>query len=272
MYRIWKVSCTFERKSTMPEGSQLYAPHATPRDDRRLVTADEYAQYHSQGFLVAKALVSDAEVAELKQHAMDLYDHKVKHESEYAAHGGVDRAHMLHRVDGTMERFLLHRRVLDVVEALQGPDVLALQTMQFYNRPAAREVEEDEHGGQGWHQDSKYIATYPDTLIGTWLALDTADEENGCLWVVPGTSNQPIFPEVGDNIANVHATGAFDIEPVANTSHLDDSVNTLSRVAHQYGEESWLPVRVDPGDVPPPAKPKRHHTPCACARVATTLC
>ena len=42
---------------------------------------------------------------------------------------------MLHRVDETMERYLLHRRVLDVVEALIGPDVLALQTMQFYNRP-----------------------------------------------------------------------------------------------------------------------------------------
>ena len=72
----------------------------------------------------------------------------------------TERAHMLHRVDATMERFLLHPRVVDVVEALVGPDVLALQTMQFYNQPRNPE----EHGGQGWHQDSKYIATYPDTL------------------------------------------------------------------------------------------------------------
>ena len=32
----------------MPEGSQLYAPHATPRDDRRLVTAAEFAQCDSE--------------------------------------------------------------------------------------------------------------------------------------------------------------------------------------------------------------------------------
>ena len=38
----------------MPEGSQLYAPMAAPRADRRLVTADEYAHYQSQGFLVCK--------------------------------------------------------------------------------------------------------------------------------------------------------------------------------------------------------------------------
>ena len=81
------------------------------------------------------------------------------------------------------------------------------------------------------------------------MALGTADEENGCLWVVPGSNNEPVFPEVEGNIANVHASGAFDIEPVANTSNLDDGVNSLSRVAQQYGEETWLPVVVEPGDV-----------------------
>ena len=65
---------------------------------------------------------------------------------------------------------------------------------------------------------------------------------------VPGSNNQPIFPEPG-SIANVHATGSFDVEEVADTSNLDDSVNTLSRVAQEYGEQSWVAVRVDPGDV-----------------------
>ena len=133
----------------MPEGSQLYAPMAEPRDDRRLVTADEYAHYQSQGFLVCKGLVADDEVQELKAHAMDIFEGRVRLDSEYAGHAApTERAHMLHRVDATMERFLLHPRVVDVVEALVGPDVLALQTMQFYNQPRNPE----EHGGQGWHQ------------------------------------------------------------------------------------------------------------------------
>ena len=55
----------------MPEGSQLYAPMAAPRADRRLVTADEYAHYQSQGFLVCKGLVPDEEVSGLRAHAMD---------------------------------------------------------------------------------------------------------------------------------------------------------------------------------------------------------
>jgi phytanoyl-CoA hydroxylase len=55
---------------------------------------------------------------------------------------------------------------------------------------------------------------------------------------------QPIFPEPG-SIANVHATGSLDIDEAANTSNLDDKLNTLSRVAHKYGQETWLAVRVD---------------------------
>ena len=78
------------------EGSQLYAPMAEPRDDRRLVTADEYAHYQSQGFLVCKGLVPDDEVAELKAHAMDIFEGRVRLDSEYAGHAApTERAHRL---------------------------------------------------------------------------------------------------------------------------------------------------------------------------------
>ena len=133
----------------MPQGSRLYAPLATPREDRRLLTSAEYAHYQQEGFLVCRGLVSKEEVEELKQHAMDIYDGKVRLDSDYAGHAPPqERAHMLHRVDETMERYLLHRRVLDVVEALIGPDVLALQTMQFYNAPCTEGRAPT--GGQGW--------------------------------------------------------------------------------------------------------------------------
>jgi phytanoyl-CoA hydroxylase len=68
------------------------------------------------------------------------------------------RVHMLHRKLELHERYLLHPGVLDVLEALIGPDVLALQTMLFLKPPGKP--------GQGWHQDSYYIPTHPDTLCG----------------------------------------------------------------------------------------------------------
>ena len=99
---------------------------------------------------------------------------------------------------------------------------------------------------------SRYITTYPDTLIGCWLALERADESNGCLLVADGSNREPIYPERmsdGSERGNlIHAQGAFgDLQLVENTSHLDDSLNTLSHVAEQYGAP--VPVEVEAGDV-----------------------
>jgi phytanoyl-CoA hydroxylase len=225
-----------------------YRPLAAPRADRYRVPVDEYRRYRRDGFLVLSNLVTEDEVETLRSHADDLLHGRVTLPglappepgiSEADLLGRFTRVHMLHRVDPLSERFLLHPRILDVLEALVGPDVLALQTMLFFNPPG--------RGGQGWHQDSVYITTYPDTLIGAWLALDPADEENGCLWVAPGSHVEPIYPMPDDRMGFVHSDGAFaDLDPVQVVSHLDDSQNTLSEVARRY---EWQPVPVEPGDV-----------------------
>lgn len=37
------------------------------------------------------------------------------------------------------------------------------------------------------HQDSTFLFTEPDSLVGFWIALDDATVENGCLWMIPGS-------------------------------------------------------------------------------------
>ena len=239
----------------MPLNSALYEPHAEMRADRYLITADQYTAYQRDGFLIVRQLVPRSDALRLRERSMAIHSGEVAlPKKTKTAMDSLDRIHMLHRCDQVSEEFLLFPRVVDVVEALVGPDVLALQSMTFFNRPTTADSAGLHGGGQGWHQDSKYIATYPDTLIGTWLALDEIDEANGCLWVVPGSNHQPVYPEISapdgtPNHANVHATGAIDIQAVTQTSHLDDEVNTLSSVARQYGQESWTACRVSIGDV-----------------------
>ncbi|MCS7223184.1 MAG: phytanoyl-CoA dioxygenase family protein [Armatimonadetes bacterium] len=221
---------------------------AESRPDRYPVTVEQYRHYQKYGYLIVRDLVPQEEVEELKGHAMDLFYGRVDIPGVEKPEAGSDedllakrftRVHMLHRVDAMAERFLLHPRILDVLEALIGPDVLALQTMLFFNPPGK--------GGQGWHQDAYYITTYPDTLIGSWLALDRADEENGCLWVAPGSQVEPIYPTPGAQHGFVHSDGAIaDLPEVENVSNLDDDLNTLSPIAKRY--ES-VPVVLEPGDV-----------------------
>ena len=154
-----------------------YRVLSVQRPDRYAVKVDEYVHYQRNGYLVVRDLVSQNEVEELKRHSMDLFYGRVTmagmeppspNATEEELLKRFTRVHMLHRNDATSERFMLHPRVLDVLEVLIGPDVLSLQTMLFYNPPGK--------GGQGWHQDAYYITTYPDTLIGAWIAIDDADE------------------------------------------------------------------------------------------------
>lgn len=222
-----------------------YLPHAVDRLDRHRIAAEDYRAYGRDGYLVVRGLVPKSDIGDMYGHSDDVLHGRVRVPTVEAPPSMDDgdlaaftRVHMLHRLDPPSERMFLHPRVLDVVEALIGPDVLALQTMLFYNPPGM--------GGQGWHQDSYYITTYPDTLIGVWLPLETVDEENGCLHVLRGSHAEPIYA-APEPEGYVHARGVFrDVAPVQNVSAHDDSENDLTPIASKHG--SPVPVPVEPGD------------------------
>jgi ectoine hydroxylase-related dioxygenase (phytanoyl-CoA dioxygenase family) len=195
------------------------------------VTVEQYVRFRAEGYLVFRGLVAGDEVGELLDRVDDLAAGPLEH---------LQRIHMLHRRLELHERYLLHPRILDVVAALIGPDVLALQTMLFLKRPGA--------AGQGYHQDSFHIITEPDTLIGAWVALDRADTENGCLWITAGSQHEPVYPDADPAAGHGGDLLLADIEPVSGADEPDEARNELAHVAAKYtGRER--PAVLDPGDV-----------------------
>src|SRR4051812_30726206 len=181
--------------------------------ERYRVKVQQYCDFRRDGFLIVPGLIAAAEVDELRQHTEDLMQGRLPQQTrqmparDVTKDGGVTvqqleappahlspvekaqyflRLHMLHRQLELHERYLLHPRVLDVLEVIIGPDVLALQTMLFLKPPGKP--------GQGWHQDSYYIPTHPDSLCGAWIAIDDADELNGAMWFAKGSGVEPIYP------------------------------------------------------------------------------
>jgi len=62
---------------------------------------------------------------------------------------------------------------------------LLIQSMLIFKQPGI--------GGEvRWHQDASYLRTEPQRVVGLWLALEAADRENGCLWMVPGAHRGPL--------------------------------------------------------------------------------
>lgn len=229
---------------------------------RYQVSVEEYKTFRRQGFLVVRGLVGPHEVDELRSHTEDLMQGRLPEQAGQSLDLGDHasgvatqqlaappahlspaekaeyflRIHMLHRQLELHERYLLHPGVLDVLQALIGPDVLALQTMLFVKGPGKP--------GQGWHQDSYYIPTHPDTLCGAWIAIDDCDERNGAMWFATGSQHEPVYPpESGYGFGDHQLTG---VEGVSGVSNPNDEENDLARIADRYPQ---LLVAAKVGDV-----------------------
>ena len=51
----------------------------------------------------------------------------------------------------------------------------------------------------GWHQDIRYWSFQMPELVSVWLALGPEHEENGCLWLVPGSHRMEFRREQYDD-------------------------------------------------------------------------
>ena len=119
------------------------------------VRVEDYKAFRRDGYLKVSGLVAPDEVAELARFTDDMMAGSATLPGIAAPAAELsdaerrlyyERIHMPHRTLELAERFLLHPRIVDVLEALIGPDILALQTMLFFKQPG--------HAGQGFHQDS----------------------------------------------------------------------------------------------------------------------
>ncbi len=164
------------------------------------------AQFARDGYAVARQFFSAGEIAEIRETFM-----------AEAAHGpveGLSDGHhksltpddplswyprMMHphkhaelAVGPLSMRYMLDRRLHDVLASFMGEEPVAAQSMFYFKPPGAR--------GQELHQDNFYLRVAPDTCYAAWVAVDDADEENGGMKVVPGSNEVDIAcPEEADS-------------------------------------------------------------------------
>lgn len=84
-----------------------------------------------------------------------------------------------------VDELIRHPKVLDAVEDILGPDLLAWNTHWFIKEPGdGRYV--------GWHQDLTYWHLEPDEAITAWIALSPVTVESGAMRMVPGTHTREV--------------------------------------------------------------------------------
>lgn len=87
--------------------------------------------------------------------------------------------HALHDLDPVFAGFSRAPEIKQLVSDLNLSDALLLQSMYIFKQPKI--------GGEvTCHQDATFLYCEPLRLIGLWFALEDATVDNGCLWVISG--------------------------------------------------------------------------------------
>ena len=164
----------------------------------------ELTHFQSQGYVIVEDLYDRETMQSLKQHAIDMCldpetpSENVKWNAKAVAnpdqYQGAQALHGFWRPQTISNRFrtLCADPVLtDRLASILGPDVVTFNGLVIFK---SREI------GLAfpYHQDMWYFSKTNDIAqsCAIWLALDDADEANGCLWVVPESHTGQLYDHV----------------------------------------------------------------------------
>jgi len=142
-------------------------------------------QFVNDGYVVVPNLVSTEDLRRIADDAERFIagDYPV---SNLPDDGDVLAVHFPHWVSATAMDMVTHHGIVDVLSQITGAHLpqwdgatKCMQSMLFFKPPGLQ--------GQAWHQDERFIPTRDRSLVGAWIAVDDADVDNGCLWVLPGS-------------------------------------------------------------------------------------
>jgi phytanoyl-CoA hydroxylase len=161
------------------------------------LSAGERAQFERDGYVVVRALVDPRLCERMKTIAEDHVAREVP-PLEYEADLGYPGAPQSRTSEGgrTVRRLLqacsrenLYQQFATSVR-LGGclADLLSAPVMLVQAHHNCIMTKHPQYGSEtGWHRDIRYWAFERAELISVWLALGIERDENGGLWVVPGS-------------------------------------------------------------------------------------
>jgi ectoine hydroxylase-related dioxygenase (phytanoyl-CoA dioxygenase family) len=181
-------------------GDLFQLPASREALQRHQLTDQQIESYRENGYLAGVRVLSEEQVDRLLEELGDLMDPSHPGNSlfhEYNNNESQDPSRVLFHALGAW------RVAPGFHDALWNPafTVPASQLLegsvrfwhdQLFCKPAR------DGGVVAWHQDYSYwTRTKPIAHLTCWIALDDADEENGCITYIPGSHRWELLPITG---------------------------------------------------------------------------
>jgi ectoine hydroxylase-related dioxygenase (phytanoyl-CoA dioxygenase family) len=144
----------------------------------KLLTAAQVAQYRRDGYVFPVRVMSGADAEELEFKLRGL---------EAREGGALSRRTNMkpHLLLPWLNELVRHPKILDAVEDVIGPNILAWSSGFFTKRAG-------DPSYVSWHQDSTYWGLSSSDVVTAWLALTPSSVESGCMRVIAGTHSAQV--------------------------------------------------------------------------------
>lgn len=193
--------------------------HRSRFNQRQRLSAEACAAFERDGVIVVEAFASPAECDALKQRALELvveyapaapgtvfstrdnrhaedayFEDSANGIGVFFEEGAFDAGgklrvplaksvnklgHAMHDIDPVFNAFSRGPRMQAIADGIGLIDPKLVQSMYIFKQPGI--------GGEVvCHQDSTFLYTDPQSVVGFWFAIEDAHRDNGCLGGLPG--------------------------------------------------------------------------------------
>lgn len=151
-----------------------------------MLSEAQVAEFRERGMLLGPVVYSEAEADQLRDRMHDIIEGRAPGKPELLRNMTNNDEKVVIQIVNAWEAGPLFRRhaynpaICEMVTQLIGHPVLRVWHDQVQYKPARV------GGPTTWHQDHPYWPIIqPADLVSAWVALEDADVENGCMWMVP---------------------------------------------------------------------------------------
>lgn len=180
--------------------------------DPEALKPEDVEKFNRDGFVTSLPVFDSPEITDIR----DYFDGVLR---RVVAAGGdsysISSAHLKY---GRVYDILTNPTIVGYVGDLLGEDVIAWGSHFFCKMPGDGKA-------VAWHQDASYWPLSPSKAVTVWLAIDDADEENGCMKFIAGS----------------HHHGHMTYRPSDSGEH--NVLNQTIENPEQYGQEVLNPLQ-----------------------------
>ncbi|WP_282610907.1 phytanoyl-CoA dioxygenase family protein [Pelagibius sp. Alg239-R121] len=151
------------------------------------LTAAQIEQFHRDGFLFPVEAMGHEEIRHYRRE-LETIEQRYSEENHEHAIGRYLLGGSANVVLPLAAQLCSHRGILDAVESLLGPDLLAWGISFFIKEPGDGKI-------VTWHQDLTYWGLGETSdQVTAWLALSPATPVSGCMRFVAGSHKNAVVP------------------------------------------------------------------------------